>query len=134
LCLSFFSGLVQIKEHHHTGLGIETGKSDQADPGACPCSNLTRKSHRPKQLFVRRIAPISSVGWVFSCTDPGFRSAPPWPEFFLRLGRVKICLALCASRPPDFSTAKVPFSAEPLPERLQAQRLVAAPPLCERHA
>jgi hypothetical protein len=42
--------------------------------------------------------------WMFSCTDPGFRSALPWAEFLLRLRRVKIPLALCSSRPPDFST------------------------------
>jgi hypothetical protein len=29
---------------------------------------------------------------VFSCTDPGLRSAPPWAEPLLRLRRVKIPL------------------------------------------
>jgi hypothetical protein len=63
---------------------------------------------RCSQSFTAKIPvrPIPQLlqSWVFSRTDPGFRSARPWAEFLLRLRRVKIPLALCSSGPPDFST------------------------------
>jgi hypothetical protein len=49
---------------------------------------------RCSESFAAKISfgPIPQLlqSWVFLCTDPGFRSAPPWAEFLLRLRRVKI--------------------------------------------
>ena len=74
-------------------------KERQRKASACP-GNLTVvvecwDEPRCSESFAAKISfgPIAQLlqrRRLFSCTDPGFRSAPPWAEFLLRLRRVKI--------------------------------------------
>src|SRR6266436_7176960 len=87
-------------------------KERQRIASACPgyLTVVVERWDEPRcsESFAAKISfgPIPQLlqSWMFSCTDPGFRSAPPWAEFLLRLRRVKIPLALCSSRPPDLTT------------------------------